>query len=267
MDTTVRATCPQCQTGLRIPSQWLGQAIKCKKCGTVVRTKARNDGGDSAANLDQTQTTNGRTADVDHGAFDFNGAADEGDGTFPGQESPAADNGWSNPAAGAAAPPLQPVAPPPGYPYPVPPGYPPPGAGAYGAPPGYPYAPPGYPYAPPPGFPPGAPGYPPPGAYGAPPGYPYPVPPGAGPLPPGAPPAPGYGTPPGAPASGYPYPMPPGAAPVPPAAPASGVYYGAAAGAPGRPSTPSRPTRTSSWSPCATPSWTGSRGAWPSCGT
>jgi hypothetical protein len=246
MDTTVRATCPQCQTGLRIPSQWLGQAIKCKKCGTVVRTKARGgEGADSAAHLERTQSPSGHTADVDPTAFDFNQGADEGDGMFPGQggapEYPA-DNGF-DPTGGAdvssqpAAPP-QPVAPPPGYPYPMPPGYPP---GAYGAPPGYPYAPPpGYPYGPPPGYPPpGMPGYPPPGAYGAPPpGYPYPMPPGAGPAP--AAPAPG----------GYPYPMPPGAGPVPPAAPASGVYgvppaapasgvyYGAAAGAPPAPPAP-----------------------------
>ena len=95
MDATVRATCPKCRSTLRIPAQWLGQAVKCKKCGTVVRSKTPNP---------------------------TNGAA------------PAAAAWWL-PETGepvmppAAVPyPAQPVAVPPGYPAPaaygVPPAYP-----------------------------------------------------------------------------------------------------------------------------------------------
>ncbi|MDB5306869.1 MAG: hypothetical protein JWO38_1071 [Gemmataceae bacterium] len=40
MDATIRATCPKCQSTLKIPAQWAGQAVKCKKCGAVVRTKS-----------------------------------------------------------------------------------------------------------------------------------------------------------------------------------------------------------------------------------
>ena len=50
MDATIRATCPNCQTGLKIPAKWAGQAVKCKKCGAVVRTKAA-DAADPAAPL------------------------------------------------------------------------------------------------------------------------------------------------------------------------------------------------------------------------
>ena len=57
MDTTVRATCPQCQTVLRIPSQWVGQAVKCKKCGSVVRSKPRGDGITETSHLDNTPIT------------------------------------------------------------------------------------------------------------------------------------------------------------------------------------------------------------------
>lgn len=41
MSTIVRATCPVCGSSLRIPAAYLGQAVKCKKCGSVVRTKAK----------------------------------------------------------------------------------------------------------------------------------------------------------------------------------------------------------------------------------
>ena len=39
MDRTVAATCPKCSTTLRIPIQWADKAVKCKKCGAVVRAK------------------------------------------------------------------------------------------------------------------------------------------------------------------------------------------------------------------------------------
>ena len=39
MPATVRATCPGCQTVLRIPADWADRAVKCKKCGAVVRGK------------------------------------------------------------------------------------------------------------------------------------------------------------------------------------------------------------------------------------
>ena len=37
---TIRATCPNCQATLRIPAEWAGQVVKCKKCGSGVRTVA-----------------------------------------------------------------------------------------------------------------------------------------------------------------------------------------------------------------------------------
>src|SRR4051794_39106672 len=45
METTVRATCPQCRSALRIPTHFLGQMVRCKKCGAVVRTKPRAANG------------------------------------------------------------------------------------------------------------------------------------------------------------------------------------------------------------------------------
>jgi len=54
MDATIRATCPQCHSALKIPAQWAGQAVKCKKCGAVVRTKARAAGTAASAALDKT---------------------------------------------------------------------------------------------------------------------------------------------------------------------------------------------------------------------
>lgn len=39
MSATVRATCPGCQTVLRIPADWADRAVKCKKCGAAVRGK------------------------------------------------------------------------------------------------------------------------------------------------------------------------------------------------------------------------------------
>lgn len=149
---TVLAVCPGCATKLRIPSEWADKAVKCKKCGAVVRATASGSAPAPA----------GRAAEP----------------TLPAHPSPLEQTLLGPPPTvaqpPAAAPPGYP-APPAGYPavpqgYPgVPPGYPyapPPG---YGPPPGYPYAPPpGYPYAPPPGYGP-PPAYSPPPAYASPP--------------------------------------------------------------------------------------------------
>src|SRR5205085_1886555 len=43
MEATVRAVCPNCKMALRIPAQWVGQAVKCKKCGAQVRVKAKEE--------------------------------------------------------------------------------------------------------------------------------------------------------------------------------------------------------------------------------
>ena len=53
MDGTVRATCPGCRSPLRIPAQWVGQAVRCKKCGAVVRSKPKADApaGHAPANV------------------------------------------------------------------------------------------------------------------------------------------------------------------------------------------------------------------------
>lgn len=42
MDLNVRAVCPQCQSRLRIPAGWVGQLVRCKKCSSVMRSKARS---------------------------------------------------------------------------------------------------------------------------------------------------------------------------------------------------------------------------------
>jgi hypothetical protein len=193
MDATVRATCPNCRNVLRIPAQWVGQAVKCKKCGTVVRSKAKRGGSPDANGTAEAAALDSTPKPAAGNAFDFNQQSREDD-DFPLPEPiapPVEKDDRFDPTGGAdASSQPQPAAAvpgmPPGYPYPLPPGYPPPPA--YGAPPGYPYAPPpGYPYPVPPG-------YPPPAAYG------YPAPPG---YPPGA-----YGPPPGYP-PGYPYAPPP----------------------------------------------------------
>ncbi|MCS6864732.1 MAG: hypothetical protein RMJ56_18050 [Gemmataceae bacterium] len=162
MEGTVRATCPQCQTVLRIPAQWLGQALKCKKCGAVVRSKAKTDNTAPAAPLPSPP----------HQAH--------GGGYQQAQAVPA-----PVPAAESPPPPLltapPPSAPQPGYPYPQlaldddgPP-----------LPAGYPYVvPPGHSYVPPPGYPPTSP--PAVEPLGTVPvvGYPNPPPPGYAPQPP-----------------------------------------------------------------------------------
>jgi hypothetical protein len=176
MEATVRATCPQCKTVLRIPAQWVGQAVKCKKCGALVRSKARAD--DTPSNglspntapmpVPTAATTPLPPAPPQPNAFNFNDGSESG-GSVP----------W--PAKPAPAPAPVPQLDANGFPIPVA-GYPQPAVPSYPAPPaGYP-VPPAYPYA-------------------LPPGYPYPMPPGYAPPP-------GYPAP--APAAGYPYPMPTG---------------------------------------------------------
>ncbi|HZY84970.1 MAG TPA: hypothetical protein VFE78_09075, partial [Gemmataceae bacterium] len=39
MSAVVQATCPGCKNVLRIPADWLHQAIRCKQCGTVLQAK------------------------------------------------------------------------------------------------------------------------------------------------------------------------------------------------------------------------------------
>lgn len=41
---TVSAVCPGCKTTLRIPADWAGKAVKCKKCGVVVRATGAGTG-------------------------------------------------------------------------------------------------------------------------------------------------------------------------------------------------------------------------------
>jgi hypothetical protein len=41
MSAKVRATCPGCQTVLRIPADWADRAVKCKRCGAVVPGKPK----------------------------------------------------------------------------------------------------------------------------------------------------------------------------------------------------------------------------------
>src|SRR5438067_7932533 len=141
MDTTVRATCPKCRTVLRIPAQWVGQAVRCKKCGAVMRSKpkagAPGNGTDEAAPLDGTapHAANGHP---DPNAFDFSPPAPADDDPFPLPEPIAPPELEPDPLGGfgAAAPtqPLPVLGVPPGYPYPVPPGYPTPAG--YAPPPG-----------------------------------------------------------------------------------------------------------------------------------
>lgn len=210
MDATLRATCPECQTVLRIPAQWVGQAVKCKKCGAIIRVQSKSSEGGPGIAAGAT----GRPAD---NPFDFSRPTAE-DENFFGSEPPAAAPPPASEAYPqvlppgyplAAYPPVPGYAPAPGVPLPLAPGYvPPPGVPSpYPYPPGYPF--PAYGYLVPPG--PGSPAiYPTPGLTptGSPPsvvplptsptGPEQPVQPGsgsAGPLPPpppaAAPAAPG----------------------------------------------------------------------------
>ena len=135
MQSSVFATCPGCQEVLRIPATWADKAVKCKKCGSIVRATGKPVAPVPA---------------VAPNAFAFGEPAAE---TPPSQPAPPA-YGQPPMQPPALTPQGYPYAPPPGYPYPMPtqPGYAPTPYG-YAPPPGYPGAPPGYPYAPPPGYP------------------------------------------------------------------------------------------------------------------
>jgi hypothetical protein len=202
MDATIRATCPSCRSSLKIPAQWAGQAVKCKKCGAVVRTKTKPPspaaGTTEAARLDVTGTHTPPAAAV---------------------PAPPHFAGMTPPALAAPTPVYKPFDPA-GEPVPQPLPYDPnaylnpPPNGAYPVPPG------AYPYP----APPAAPGYPAAGyPYPAPPGYPAPVPPGYPyPIPPSYPQPVGYDPQ----QAAYPYP-----APVPAPAYAASLPEAASVGA------------------------------------
>ncbi len=249
MDATVRATCPSCGNSLRIPVQWIGQAVKCKKCATVVQVRAK---GSVPSDVCETAAASG---EPDPNAFDFSKPSPEDDffplsGPPPGPEVNADNHldptGSVPPIAPAVAPPAAPASlsgPPSmpgmplGYPYPVPSGYL--SAGAYGPSAGYPYpGPSGYPYPVPPGYPP--PGYAPPAApvYGLPPGYVMP-PPGL-PYPTAVP----GGTAAPSPAE-VPPPSPPPASAVASPATSSPIAQATTAATAARPTTPSKPLKPS----------------------
>lgn len=189
MDRSVVATCPGCSEQLRIPAQWADKAVKCKKCGSVVRAKGPVPAVAPVAVPVAGRPSNGPPLPVATPATPITPPA------APGWSAPASPDAPTISGTPAFGPPPAPVAQP-VNPYPVP-HAPPPGAPPYpvpGAPPQMLFdpntgqwvpAPPGYPM--PPGYPyPAAPGYPmPPGyPYPAPPaGYPYPVPPGTGAYP------------------------------------------------------------------------------------
>ncbi len=153
MQSSVFATCPGCQEVLRIPATWADKAVKCKKCGSVVRATGKVVAAVPAA-------TN---------AFAF--GESEPEVVAPPPFVPAADTPPTISAPPVySPPPMQPQAVVPGgYPYSPPPGYPyapaqpayAPAPYGYAPPPGYPGAPPGYPYAPPVGYAPNPYGYPP----------------------------------------------------------------------------------------------------------
>ncbi|MBM3981972.1 MAG: hypothetical protein FJ304_17200, partial [Planctomycetes bacterium] len=91
MEATVRATCPQCKNVLRIPAQWMGQAVKCKNCGAMVRTKAKaDDAGTAPAAPVVTPPAPAPTAAAPapapqpaKNAFDFESQESAGDGSLP----------------------------------------------------------------------------------------------------------------------------------------------------------------------------------------
>ena len=159
---TIRATCPNCQSTLRIPTAWAGQVVKCKKCGSGVRTIAS---APEPLSLDDAEQHGHADHFVPAGGSPFEELRTAGSTA---RENPF-EGGEHAPPAHAGYPPqgYYPYAPPPGYPYAPPPGYPPAPPMGYGPPPGYPYPmPPGYPQ--PMAYEPPAPPYQPP-AYSPPP--------------------------------------------------------------------------------------------------
>ena len=149
---TIRATCPTCHSSLRIPAAWAGQVVKCKKCGSGVRTKLP---GSAAAplSLDDAEPNGHAEHFAPTSGSPFAEIEPVGRAT---RENPFEGPEHAHPAPGYYPNVHFPPGMPPGYPYPMPPGYP--AAG--------------YPYPMPPGY------AAPPLGYGPPPGYPYPIPPG-----------------------------------------------------------------------------------------
>lgn len=135
MDATIRATCPQCQSSLKIPATWAGQAVKCKKCGSVVRTKApaAPAAGPTLAATPLDSTVPAVTPAAYGSPDPF---ADLGPAARAAKSNPF-EAGAAHPANGEPAPYFPPVVPAPA----VAPGYYPPPAAGYAAPPAqdYPY--------------------------------------------------------------------------------------------------------------------------------
>src|SRR5258708_807070 len=42
MSQVVQANCPGCKRPLRIPADWLSQALRCKHCGMLVQVKGKS---------------------------------------------------------------------------------------------------------------------------------------------------------------------------------------------------------------------------------
>ena len=102
MSATVRATCPGCRQPLRIPAEMLGKPVRCKKCGTVVRSKAPANAGPQPFSLDdpEPEALHPQAVAYNHAAF-----------------APGAVPQY---AAQAGHPSAYPYAPPAGYPAPEP---------------------------------------------------------------------------------------------------------------------------------------------------
>jgi len=157
MSTIVKLRCPNCSTMLKIPTDWLEQAMRCKHCGQVLRTRKKSPTSEA---LPASVPTPPDAELADMPPATASPPLPAGFGAPPQPASPFAF-AEAPPAALGPTPPLSPVAP-------AFPGYAPPApvAGPMPAPalPGYPPQPPGYAGYPP--QPPGYAGYPP-----QPPGY------------------------------------------------------------------------------------------------
>jgi len=134
--STIRATCPACQSTLRIPAAYAGQVVKCKKCGSAMRVAAPEEAPPESPAAEPTVQDDFAL----QGANDFSGLSrSRGSRENPfdsgSEEQPSPLPGYQPPAPGYY----------PGYPYPMPPA-------GYGPPPGYPYPMPPAGYGPPPGY-------------------------------------------------------------------------------------------------------------------
>src|SRR5437868_259321 len=128
MDGTVRATCPGCRSPLRIPAQWVGQAVRCKKCGAVVRSKPKADAPTShaPANVfsldDEPQPVEaGNGAGFEDLVLPGRSRAPGMDDLFEDHPDPPHADGATESFPFPAPPPEGQPPVPPGYPYPLPP--------------------------------------------------------------------------------------------------------------------------------------------------